>query len=150
MKRLNEYLSTKVKITKKFPDNPTIKNLVSWLNANDFVKYEIVGKYNENDELSNDAITTHKFFTKLEDLRFYVSRQTQEGPWKQKYAIVFCNGKPNKNNPAITIFASNEGIEKIGDRIGYTGSYVNIFNDINTIDEFKEFVYKYFENDLEI
>lgn len=144
MKALNEYLSTKVNISKNFPDKPTVKNIVNWLNANDFTKYDIVGKYDENDELSNEAISTHKFFTKLENLRFYVSRQTQYTTWKHEYAIVFCNGKPNEKNPALTIFASNEGIEKIGDRIGYTGDYIHSYDNIETIDELKELIYKCF------
>lgn len=141
MKRLNEYLSTKVKFKNSFPDKPTLANVLSWLNANNFEHYDIIGKYNENDELSNDSISKNEFFN-LTNARFYVSKQI-ENPGKGNFSIIFCNGKVNESNPAFTIFVSDKGIEEIYNKIGYTGDSMYSYEDIHTVEELKKLIYKY-------
>ena len=152
--KLDEYLSTKVTISNGFPNKPTVKNIVSWLFENNFTKYNIAGKYDENDELSNDAISKTTFYQNLDDTRFYVARQTREGVLEHYYAISICVGKPNEKNPAVTFFATNRGIKLMyspnGNRIGYTGNYTSFYNDIKTVDDLKEVLRKYFKDNLEI
>lgn len=154
MKLFTEYLSTNINNNKKFPDKPTVKNIVKWLSANNFTKYNIAGKYDEDDVMHNDAILRNKFYRDLDGARFYVARQTREGVQEHYYAISFCVGKPNEKNPAITLFATDRGIKIMyfpnGNRIGYTGNYTNFYNNIKNIDDLKEVLHEYFEKSLDI
>lgn len=98
MRLLAEYLSTKVKVSKGFPEVPKLETILNFLKSNGFVEIQHTADMSPQKQMENDAM-------KGKDVFMYEKNMHGDEYW-----IRFCKaGKLSNKNPIYFVRATTDG-----------------------------------------
>lgn len=105
MRLLAEYLSTKVKVSKGFPEVPKLEDILEFLKTNGFVEVKYVYNKSALKSLEDMAVNGHNAFTWLKN------KDNDDEYW-----VRFCkSGKLSKENPVYFCRVTDDGHIKSSD-----------------------------------